>query len=152
MPDESVAPFTLVGMLADRGPETSWAAALLPEGSPDGFLDDLRQDYSDNLGRPLLRLDLASVGADEIFGRLRAIGKGGVLLTGLDGWTAQHWSAFDLNRSALEGRGPIILALSQEAAGRLADYAPNVRGFLGSTFFGPEPDFLPIENGRGSSH
>jgi hypothetical protein len=56
-----------------------------------------------------------------------------VVLSGLEGFTDGDWQHLDLLRSRLAREGSTILVLSQAAASRLAESAPNLSSWLGST-------------------
>lgn len=55
-------------------------------------------------------------------------------------WTEADRTAFDINRSAFERRGTILLWMTVDQLGELADVAPNIRSFIGTSMFFLGPD------------
>lgn len=55
-------------------------------------------------------------------------------------WTESDWTAFDINRSAFERRGTLLSWMTVDQLGELADVAPNIRSFIGTSIFSLGPD------------
>jgi hypothetical protein len=55
-------------------------------------------------------------------------------------WTQEDWTTFDINRSALERSGTILLWMTIDQLGKLAGAAPNIRSFIGASIFSLGPD------------
>lgn len=58
-----------------------------------------------------------------------------VVVTGLGQLTGDNWTVLDVNRSALERTGAVILSLSLATLGPLNAWAPNLRSFIGGSIF-----------------
>jgi len=55
-------------------------------------------------------------------------------------WTEEEWRAIDINRSALERTGTILLWMTTDQLGTLTTAAPNIRSFIGVSMFLLGPD------------
>jgi hypothetical protein len=137
--ERALAPFELVQRLRWRTPADAWAAMLVNPPAQPAVITALVENAKLLLDGPLHVVALSNARPETIAPQLRQFA-GGLILTGTESWDESHWRAFDLNRSALEGLGPVILVLSAQAAGMMADYAPNVAHFIGGSEFTANDD------------
>jgi hypothetical protein len=63
-----------------------------------------------------------------------------IAIVALGNWTEEEWMVFDINRSAFERSGTILLWMTTDQLGKLADAAPNIRSFIGASIFLLGPD------------
>jgi len=63
-----------------------------------------------------------------------------VVVVVIGNWTDRDWTVFDINRSAFERRGAILLWIKLDQLGWLTENAPNIRSFIGTSFFHLGPD------------
>lgn len=114
----------------------AWMALVWTSQLDAETIEDLRLDIEAELGFPVRLVD----GAAEPFPELLAAAArnpkdDAILVTGLERLDAKDWETLDINRSRLERRGPLILGLTGQAAAQLSSRAPNVKSFLGASFF-----------------
>jgi hypothetical protein len=130
----------------------SWVALLTPLIDSELELDSLRADLSALLGKNTRTIELENATFEFLRESLRAPADDVVILTASTDLSPEKWSTIDLMRSALERKGPIIFWLSMAGFACLADFAPNIRSFIGPTVFAVGPDGAALtqdqKNGR----
>lgn len=118
----------------------SWVALLTPVIDTELELDGLRADLSALLGKNTRKIELENATFESLRESLRTPEDDVVILTAPTDLRPEKWSAIDLMRSALERKGSIIFWLSMAGFAGLADFAPNIRSFIGPTVFAVGPD------------
>jgi hypothetical protein len=104
------------------------------EDAPEFALEHFRTDVSSLLQKPTRTFSLAETTFEQLTESLRNPNDDIAILVA-DHLTPEQWSSFDLMRSAIERKGPIVIWGSANSLQSLTEYAPNVRSYLGSSFF-----------------
>ena len=134
------SPFQIAQRIELRGStEHSWAVVLSASPSQDAQfsslaieLEALTSSRVRMIVHPILevadlRLELHSPSND-------------IAIVVVGDWREKDWMVFDINRSALERSGTILLWMTADQLGNLADAAPNIRSFIGASIFLLGPD------------
>lgn len=152
MRDLTASPaYDIVRRLHGRGENSQgWFVLLKPEDGEQNFLQDLAGELRVWLGAELRVIDVATGGVEHLTRLLQEPPEDVVLVRGLDGWGATEWEDLDLNRSALQRPGTVILWVSEPAMESLFRHAPNLRSWIGGSQFDAAPDpGLMTEQERG---
>jgi hypothetical protein len=124
-----------------RGSDSSsWVALLAPLENADDALSALRSNLSALLRVDARTLDLRDSHFEDLRQAMHYPPDDVVILTATGRLGRDQWTALDLMRSALERAGPIIIWVSLEGFAELAQYAPNIRSFIGPSAFAVGPD------------
>jgi hypothetical protein len=116
-----------------RGSDSSsWIGVLPTEAAAESALENFRTDVSSLLQKPTRVFVLGDVSFEVLTESLHRPSDDVVILTAGHLGPAE-WSAFDLSRSALERPGPIVFWGSGDSMQGLAQFAPNIRSYLGSS-------------------
>lgn len=108
---------------------------VIPSGTPgENSLADVKDELEVALGMTIRTVTAGTGAVHDFISAIRTNSSDTVLLSGLDDWDEASWRALDIQRSALERRGTIILMLSPNAVLRLTNNAPNIRSFIGGSF------------------
>lgn len=117
---------------------------VIPPGDPgENSLADVRDELEVALGITIRTVTAGTAPVHDFIAAVMTNPSDTVLLSGLDEWEDAHWQALDIQRSALERPGTIILMLSPSSVVRLSNSAPNIRSFIGGSF-------IPLAPGRGA--
>jgi len=122
-----------------RGPNP-WLAVLGPPTASATALDELQSELRSFLQVPTRVFSLETATFEDLQEAMQQPGDDAVVLTAGADLTPEKWSALDVMRSALERAGPIVLWMAPEAVAGLAESAPNIRSFIGSSIFVAAPD------------
>lgn len=132
MPESAVE---IARRLELRGQDSSpWIAILATEDAPEFALENFRTDVSSLLQKSARTFAIAETTFEQLTESLRNPDDDIAILI-VDQLTPEQWSSFDLTRSAIERKGPIVLWGSANSVEGLTEYAPNVRSYLGSSVF-----------------
>jgi len=122
-----------------RGPNP-WLAVLGPPAGSTVALQELQTELRSFLRIPTRVFPLETATFEELREALQQPGHDAVVLTASTGLASEKWSSLDVMRSALERAGPIVLWMAPDAVAGLADFAPNIRSFIGASIFMAAPD------------
>jgi hypothetical protein len=117
------------------GDSSSWLAVLIPSTNSEIALDGLRADLSSLLQKPTRVLSLEGGTFEQLRADMHQPTDDIVILTTRGDLGQDQWRAFDLMRSALERRGPVILCISADVFFGFSEFAPNIRSFIGPSIF-----------------
>lgn len=133
--------YDIARRLHGRGESSQgWFVLLKPAEREEDFLQDLAGELRVWLGAELRVIDMATGGVEHLTRQLQEPPGDVVLVRGLDGWGATDWEDLDLNRSALQRPGAVILWVSGPAMESLFRHAPNLRSWIGGSQFDAAPD------------
>ena len=118
----------------------SWFVIISGGRASSASLREFSSDLGVLAGSPVRVMDCKETPFAAIVASLQNPNNDTVALAGLDKWLAADWEALDLNRSGLERRGPLIFWMSEKAADRMFEHAPNIRSYLASSLFHPGSD------------
>ncbi len=140
MPEfESQPIFEIARRLEIRG-ETGWLAVLTLASDSAAALDELRTELESVLQKPARVVELQPSIFEELREALHQPDNDAVILSRGTGLTPEKWRSLDIMRSALERKGPVVLWLAPDDIANLADFAPNIRSFIGGSIFLAGPD------------
>jgi hypothetical protein len=144
VPDFSSQPFVEVARRLEMRGAHSWLAVLSPGGDPAATCGDLSTELESFLQIPVRVVPLKGSTFDGLREQLHQPEDDAVILSARPSLEAGEWSSLDSMRSALERSGPVVLWMAPDAVARLAQFAPNIRSFIGSSIFvaGPEPGIM----------
>ncbi|MGD0008508.1 MAG: hypothetical protein ABSE93_08195 [Terriglobia bacterium] len=144
MPDFSSQPFVEVARRLEVQGAHSWLAVLSPLSDPTAACDALSTELESFLQTPVRVVPLRGSSFERLREQLHQPEHDAVILFASGDLEAGEWSSLDSMRSALERRGPVVLWMAPDAVGRLTEFAPNIRSFIGSSIFlaGPEPGIM----------
>jgi hypothetical protein len=114
---------------------SSWIAILVPLQNLETALDGLRADLSALLQRKTRLFDLRGSTFETLRALMHEPSDDIAILMATASLGQEKWASLDLMRSALERRGPVVLWISLEAFAELAEFAPNIRSFIGASVF-----------------
>lgn len=140
MPEFIAPPAYEIARRAELRRAYAWFVVLKPAVNPDEALQEFQHELSAYLEKPVRILDTSELPPADLRRQLHEPPDDTVLLGGLDGWGQSSWSSLDINRDGMEREGPLILWLSPTAASVLCQSAPNIRSFIGGSFFLLGPD------------
>ncbi len=140
MPEFSTQPFFEIARRLEIRGETGWIAVLSPATDSAAVLDQLQTELQSILQKPSRVILLKPSTFEELREALHQPDDDAVVLSGGTGLTPEKWRSLDVMRSALERNGPVILWLAPGDIANLADYAPNIRSFIGGSIFFAGPD------------
>jgi len=103
-------------------------------------LDQLQTELQSVLQKPARVIQLEPSTFEELRETLHQPDDDAVVLSGGEGLTPEKWRWLDIMRSALERKGPVILWLAPNDIANLAEFAPNIRSFIGGSIFLAGPD------------
>lgn len=136
MPDFSSHPaFEIARRLELRGtPSFAWIVVISPE-----IVGDQIQEFTKEVK---LVLDASTrifnafpFDFDNLRNAVHAPNHDVLVVVGLEHLGKDEWGVLDVNRSALERPGPLILWLPISSVGALNANAPNIRSFIGGSIF-----------------
>lgn len=140
MPEFSSEPFFEIARRLEIRGETGWLAVLTVAADPAAPLDELQTELRSVLQMPVRVIQLEPSTFDELREALHQPDDDAVILSGGTGLTPEKWRSLDIMRSALERKGPVVLWLAPSDVANIAEYAPNIRSFIGSSIFVAGPD------------
>ena len=120
--------------------ETGWLAVLTLASDSAAALDELRTELESVLQKPARVVELQPSIFEELREALHQPDNDAVILSRGTGLTPEKWRSLDIMRSALERKGPVVLWLAPDDIANLADFAPNIRSFIGGSIFLAGPD------------
>jgi hypothetical protein len=118
----------------------SWVVVLIPPGDSEIALEGLRANLSSLLEKNTRLINLLESTFEQLRTDLHQPADDIAILVANGDLSPDKWSSLDLMRSALERRGPVILWLSFGALNLLAEFAPNIRSFVGPSIFAAGPE------------
>ncbi|HMD99535.1 MAG TPA: hypothetical protein VKM93_19675 [Terriglobia bacterium] len=140
MPDFLSEPMVEIARRLDiRGPNP-WLAVLGPPTDSTVALDELQTELHSFLEIPTRVFPLETATFERLREALQQPDDDAVVLTAGADLAPEKWSSLDVMRSALERVGPIVLWMPPEAVASLAEFAPNIRSFIGASIFMAAPD------------
>jgi hypothetical protein len=144
VPDFTSQPFVEVARRLEMQGAHSWLAILGPGGDPAAACEDLGAELESFLQMPVRVVPLKGSGSETLREQLHQPEDDAVVLFAGADLEAGEWSSLDTMRSALERTGPVVLWIAPDALGRLTQFAPNIRSFIGPSIFvaGPEPGIM----------
>jgi hypothetical protein len=149
MPDtREHTPLEIGQRLELRGQDSSsWIIVLVGDGPSGAKLEHFRDDIASVLQKPTRIFQIETKTFEELREELHNPGSDVAILVADDSLTAELWSSFDLMRGAIERAGPVVLWLSGNSIRHMAENAPNIRSYVGSSFFviGPDGGFMTVE-------
>lgn len=108
---------------------------VVPSGEAgENSLADVKDALEVALSEPIRTVTAGTGAVHDFIAAVQINAADTVLLSGLDDWDDAKWRALDIQRSALERPGTIVLMLSPSSVLRLCNYAPNIRSFIGGSF------------------
>jgi len=144
VPDFPSQPFVEVARRLEMRGEHSWLAILSSRGDPAAACDDLSTELHSFLQLPTRVVPLRGSSFQILREQLHHPDDDAVILFAGADLEAGEWSSLDTMRSALERTGPVVLWIAPDAVARLAQFAPNIRSFIGTSIFlaGAEPGIM----------
>jgi hypothetical protein len=124
---------TAGGMVLDES--GAWRALIADDPAADGVLEELSSEWAAEQDQGSRIVDAAGVAPERLIGELRTPDNDLVVIKGLHAWTDAGLAALDINRSALQRQGPVILWLPMQGLVRLFQHAPNLRSWIGGSVF-----------------
>lgn len=140
MPEFLSQPFFEIARRVEIRGETGWLAVLTVAADTTAPLDELQTELQTVLQKPVRVIKLEPSTFEELREALHQPGEDVVVLSSGTGLMPEKWRSLDIMRSALERPGPVILWLTPGDVAGIADYAPNIRSFIGSSIFVAGPD------------
>lgn len=120
--------------------ETIWMALVARDAPLGEVFPELLEELALMLGTQPRLIEVQGNDVKELRERLHQPSDDLALLSGLDRLDKTGWQTLDLNRSALERDGPVVLLLSSTALWNLSNHAPNIKSFLGTRIFPLAPE------------
>ena len=109
---------------------------LIPSGQPgENSIADLRDELEVALNTTVRIVTAGTAHVHDLVLTIVERSDDVVLLCDLDEWSDENWAALDIQRSALERRGAMVLMLSPASLVRLSNVAPNIRSYIGGSIF-----------------
>jgi hypothetical protein len=135
-------PVLEVARRIDLRSESGYAwLAVIPSGEAgENSLVDVKDELEVVLDKPIRTVSAGTGAVHDFISAIQRNSGDTVLLSGLDDWDEANWRSLDIQRSALERPGTIILMLSPNSVLRLSSYAPNIRSFVGGSFIQLAPE------------
>lgn len=140
MPDFATEPLVEIGRRLEMRADHSWLAILSSDSDAAAACDALIAELQALLQVHARVVPIKSVDFDGLREALHQPDNDAVILLAGGELSASDWLSLDLMRSALERPGPVVLWMVPEAVAQLADCAPNIRSFIGSSIFVAGPD------------
>jgi hypothetical protein len=140
MPEFLSQPSVDIARRLDMRQRNAWLVVLSPPGAPAFALDELQTELRSILQTSARVLPLDTATFEGLRDALQQPDDDAVVLSAGVGLTPKKWSSLDVMRSALERTGPVILWLRPDDVGNLAEFAPNIRSFVGPSIFIAAPD------------
>ncbi len=140
MPEFESQPFFEIARRLEIRGETGWLAVLTLASDSAAALDELRTELESVLQKPARVVELQPSIFEELREALHQPDDDAVILSRGTGLTPEKWRSLDIMRSALERKGPVVLWLAPDDIANLADFAPNIRSFIGGSIFLAGPD------------
>ena len=140
MPEFSSQPFFEIARRLEIRGETGWLAVLSHATDSTAALDQLQTELQSVLQKPARVIQLEPSTFEELHDALHQPDDDAVVLSGGTGLTPEKWRSLDIMRSALERNGPVILWLAPTDLANVAEFAPNIRSFIGGSIFLAGPD------------
>jgi hypothetical protein len=140
VPEFSSQPFYDIARRLEIRGDTGWLAVLSPLTDSTSALEALQTELQSILQRPTRVIQVEPSTFEELRQALHEPEDDAVMLSSGTGLTPDKWRSLDIMRSALERAGPVVLWLSPGDLGDLADFAPNIRSFIGGSIFLAGPD------------
>jgi hypothetical protein len=140
VPEFTAQPFFEIARRLEIRGDTGWLAVLTVAADPTAPLEELQTELQSILQKPARVIQLEPSTFEELREALHLPDDDAVILSGGTGLTPEKWRSLDIMRSALERKGPVVLWLSPGDVANVAEYAPNIRSFIGSGIFVAGPD------------
>lgn len=121
-----------------------WCVLLKPSTAADALLRELVDEVAVQIEVSVRVIEAAELSVAALRGTLLGPAHDVVVITGLDQWSESAWRSLDVNRSALERTGTVILWLSGAGIAALCQHAPNIRSWIGASIFRVEPDRVSL--------
>jgi len=118
----------------------AWAVVLKPPDTAVPALDAFEDELEVYLGGRVRTVDASQLSMADLREQLQSPPDDVIVLTGLDDFDEDSWTALDINRDGMERQGTLVLWLSSEGALGLCRHAPNLRSFIGGSIFHLGPD------------
>lgn len=118
----------------------AWVVVLKPGETVQSALEALEDELDVYVGGPVRTLDASGLSIADLRERLHTPPDDVVVLTGLDDFDKDSWTALDINRDGMARQGTLVLWLSPEGVLGLCRHAPNLRSFIGGSIFHLGPD------------
>jgi hypothetical protein len=113
----------------------TWLVLILSDEPGENSIADVRDELEAALNATVRIVTPGNAHIHDVVSSIVTRPDDVVLLCDLDDWDDESWAAFDIQRSALERKGAIVLVLSSASLVRLGNVAPNIRSYIGGSIF-----------------
>jgi hypothetical protein len=132
----SSAPVFQIVRRIDLSPtDETGVCILIAQKSDRSVVEELERELDVQIGETLAVIDATSLSPAVLVGQVRSAEARVVLIAGLESWSAEAFTAIDVNRSQFETGKFLIFKLDSTTVAGFLDRAPNLRSSIGTSIF-----------------
>ena len=135
MPEFAESPAHEVARRLEMRGGNAWFVVLKGAEHAETALEALGDELKVYLGNPVRVLDASRLSTAELRRQLRSPADDTVVLTGLDDFDEDRWTALDINRDGIARPGVLVSWVSPTGLQGLCRHAPNRKSFIGGSIF-----------------
>jgi len=138
--------FDIGRRLEIRGLDSGAWFVIASAVSDNEAIENFKIEVEATANLALTVLNVSSLSLEDLLSSVYHSGTGGVLMWDFESFDQARWGAWDINRSRFVRSGPMFLWLSFGELSKFCEYAPNLKSFVGGSFFTLSPSGEPLSD------